>query len=156
MIKNPAVYGDMQLDHAACGKVVEENTGKILAKKARHPNRKLDGSLNPGVYEPGTCIHADLAGPMFPLGIGGMKYILFAVDVETLYLFAVPLRTKAEAAEQLAALMTRVSVHACRDGNSVKYLHTDQGTAFDNAFMKDYCEKTGFDHHKTATASVCD
>ena len=73
MIKNPAVYGDMQLDHAACGKVVEDNTGKILAKKATHPNRKLDGSLNPGVYEPGTCIHADLVGPMFPLAIGGIK-----------------------------------------------------------------------------------
>ena len=34
----------MQVDYDACSKMVEEKTGKILTKKARHPNCKLDGA----------------------------------------------------------------------------------------------------------------
>ena len=88
---------------------------------------------------------------MDTVGIGGMNYILFAIDADTTYLFAIPLKAKKETAEKLAALLTRTSVHACRNGDSVKYLHTHQGGEFKNHYMEEYCDRHGITHNFSAT-----
>ena len=45
---------------------------------------------------------SDVAGHISPLGIGGAKYILVAVDVYPRFLHAMPMRRKSQAASLLA------------------------------------------------------
>ena len=92
MIQNPGLYGNLKLDHKRCGEVTHENSGKILAQHKKGPKRRNDSDLRLGIHLPGVCMHADLAGPFNPVGIGGMRYILFVACAETLYLFAIPIK----------------------------------------------------------------
>ena len=71
---------------------------------------------------------ADVAGPISPVGIGGAKYILVAVDAYTRFLHAMPMGRKSQAASLLAQLFERVRVQVIRKQcNGVRRLPTDKG-----------------------------
>ena len=72
-----------------------------------------------------------MAGPISPLGIGGAKYILVAVDVYTRFLHVMPMRTKAQIKSLLAQLFVRVRVQVIpKQNNGERKLHTDKGVEF--------------------------
>ena len=79
----------------------------------------------------GECYFAEVAGPISPLGIGGAKYILVAVDAYTRFLHTLRMRRKSQAASLQAQLFERVRVQVIRKhNNGVRRLHTDKGGEF--------------------------
>ena len=79
----------------------------------------------------GESLHADVARPIVPMGIGQAKYILVAVDELTRYAWAFPMRTKAKTARLLALLIQRINTQVRRTGKSgVRRLRSDQGGEF--------------------------
>ena len=74
----------------------------------------------------GECYHADVAGPIRPLGIGGAKYVLAVVDEYAQYLHVIPMRRKSQASSLLAQLFERVRVQLIRSKHAgILRLHTD-------------------------------
>ena len=60
-------------------------------------NIKRNQGLNQGrlveqATAPGESLHADVAGPIVPMGIGQAKYVLVAVDELTRYAWVFPMR----------------------------------------------------------------
>ena len=54
---------------------------------------------------PGESLHADVAGPIVPVGIGKAKYVLVVVDELTRFSWVFPMREKAQTARLLALLI---------------------------------------------------
>ena len=74
----------------------------------------------------GQCYHADVAGPIRPLGTGQAKYVLASVDEYTRYLHVIPMRRKSQAASLLAQLFERVRVQVFRSQHAgLLRLHTN-------------------------------
>ena len=75
--------------------------------------------------------HADVAGPIRPLGIGHAKYVLAAVDEYTRYLHVIPMHRKSQAASLLAQLFEHVRVQVIRSKHAgVLRPRTDKGGEF--------------------------
>ena len=103
---------------------------------------------------PSECYFADVAGPISPLGIGGAKYILVAVDTYTRFLHAMPLRRKSQAASLLAQLFESVRVQVIRKhNNGVRKLHTDKGGEFMSRDLESFCAWRGIVHTFSDTAA---
>ena len=93
-------------------------TGCLVANKRLGARAVYNHSLTKVATEPGECYFADVAGPIRPLGIGGAKCILEAVDAYTRFLHVMPMRRNAQAASLLAQLFERVRVQVIRKHNT--------------------------------------
>ena len=81
----------------------------------------------------GECYHADVAGPIHPLGTGGGMYILAVADEYTRYLHVIRMRRKIQAASLLAQLFERVRIQVIRSKHAgILRLHTDKGGEFNS------------------------
>ena len=97
MARNPELYGDLHIDVFKCNDLLSKNHGHHVANVPRFQGLHEHGkSLDAGVVYAGQSLHADLTGPMSPVGIGGVKYVLVVVDAWTRYVFAFPCKTKKE------------------------------------------------------------
>ena len=97
--------------------------------------------------------HADVAGPIRPLGIGQARYALAVVDEYTRYLHVVPMRRKIRAASLLAKLFERVLVQVIRSQHAgVPRLHTEKGDEFKSRDLQSFCTWRGI----VPTVTDCD
>ena len=102
----------------------------------------------------GECYHADVAGPIRPLGIGGAKYLLAVIDEYTRYLHVIPMRRKSQAASLLAQLFERVRIQVMRSKHAgILRLHTDKGGEFKSRDLESFCTWRGIVHTFTDTAA---
>ena len=117
---------------------------------------------NPGLHQgklvgrattPGESLHADVAGPIVPMGIGKAKYVLVVVDECTRYSCVFPMSKKAQTARLLALLIQRINTQTRRPGEpGVCRLHTDQGGEFKSTSQEDLCQWKGIIHTFTDRA----
>ena len=102
----------------------------------------------------GESYHADVAGPIRPLGIGQAKYVLVVVDEYTQYLHVIPMRRKIQAATLLAQLFERVRTQVIRSKHAgVLRLHTDKGGKFKSRDFETFCTWRGIVHTFIDTAA---
>ena len=102
MHKHPDLY-DLSL--GTINRVVDQAkhcTGCLVANRHLGARAAYNHCLAKVATSPGECYFADVAGPIRPVGIGGAKYILVAVDAHTRFLYVTPTRRKAQAASLLA------------------------------------------------------
>ena len=115
-------------------------TGCLVANRRLGARVAYNHCLARVATSPGGCYFADVAGPIRPVGIGGAKYILVAVDAYTRFLYVMPMRRKAQAASLLAQLFERVRVQVIRKhNNGVRRLHTDKGGEYMSRDLKSFC-----------------
>ena len=134
-------------------------TGYLVANRRLGARAAYIRCLTKVATEPGECYSADVAGPIRPLGIGGAKYILVAVDAYTRFLHVMPMRRKAQAASLLAQLFERVRVQVIRKhNNGVRKLHTDKGGEFMSRDLESFCAWRGIMHvfrHSCTSVKRC-
>ena len=101
----------------------------------------------------GQSLHADVAGPIVPMGIGKAKYVLVVVGEITRFSWVFPTRKKAQTARLLALLIQRIKTQIRRPGESgVCRLHTDQGGEFKSNSLEEFCQWKGIVHTFTDRA----
>ena len=101
----------------------------------------------------GESLHADVAGPTVPMGIGKAKYVLVVVDECTRNSWVFPMRKKAQTARLLSLLIQRINTQTRRPGEpGVRRLHTDQGGEFKSTSLEEFCQWKGIIHTFTDTA----
>ena len=89
---------------------------------------------------PGESLHADVAGPIVPMGIGQAKYVLVAEDELTRSAWVFPMRKKSRTARLLALLIQRINTQFRRPGEpGVRRLHSDQGGEFKSYSLEELC-----------------
>ena len=129
-------------------------TGCLVANRRLGARAAYNHCLTKVATEPGESYFADVAGPIRPLGIGGAKYILVAVDAYTRFLHVMPMRRKAQAASLLAQLFERVRVQVIRKhNNGVRKLQTDKGGKFTYRDLESFCAWRGILHTFSDTAA---
>ena len=129
-------------------------TGCLVANRRLGARAAYNHCLTKVATSPGECYFADVAGPISPLGIGGAKYILVAVDAFTRFLHAMPMRRKSQAASLLAQLFECVRVQVIRKhNNDVRKLHTDKGGEFMSRDLESFCAWRGIVHTFSDTAA---
>ena len=92
MCKHPHLY-DFNLGPA--NRVVDHAkhcTGCLVANRRLGARAAYNHCLTKVATSPGEWYFADVVGPISPLGIGGAKYILVAVDAFTRFLHVMPMR----------------------------------------------------------------
>ena len=105
------------------------------------------GQLTGRVDPPGASLHADVAGPIMPMCIGGVKYILAVVDEWSRFAWTFPMKKKSQSARILALLVQRINTQVCKPGESgVKRLHTDEGGEFKSHSLEEFCQWKGIVH----------
>ena len=111
------------------------------------------GKLVGRATTPGESLHADVAGPIVPMGIGNAKYVLVVVDECTRYSWVFPMRKKAQTARLLALLIQRINTQTRRPGEpGVRRMHTDQGGVFKSTSLETFCLWKGIIHTFTDRA----
>ena len=94
-----------------------------------------------------------LLGPIVPMGIGGVKYILAVVDEWSRFAWTFPMKKKSQSARLLALLVQRINTQVRKPGESgVKQLHTDQGGEFKSYSLEEFCQWKGILHNFTDRA----
>ena len=154
MRKHPDLY---DLNLGPVNRVVghaKQCTGYLVANRRLGARAAYNNCLTKVATEPGECYFADVAGPIRPLGIGGAKYILVAVDAYRRFLHVMPMRRKAQAASLLTQLFERVRVQVIRKhNNGVRKLHTDKGGEFTSRDLESFCAWRGIVHTFSDTAA---
>ena len=98
--------------------LVKHFTGCLVANMRLGARAAYNHCLANVATSPGEYYFTDVAGPIRPLGIGGAKYILVAIDAFTRFLHVMPMRRKAQAASLLAQLFECVRVQVIRKQNN--------------------------------------
>nr|GEX34968.1 retrotransposon-related protein [Tanacetum cinerariifolium] len=105
-------------------------------KKASHPPK-----LVPSDHSKLELLHMDLCGPMRVASINGKKYIFVIVDDYSRYTWVYFLYSKYETLETIKKSIAQAQLNYKA---KVYKIHTDNGTEFKNATLKDHYEKLGF------------
>ena len=93
---------------------------------------------------PGESLHADVAGPIVPMGIGKAKYVLVVVDELTRYSWVFPMQKKAQTAWLPVLLIQRINTQTGRPGEpGVRRLRLDQGGEFQSKSLEEICQWKG-------------
>ena len=125
-------------------------------EKGRKKHHEL--SIKRGASYAGEVLHADVMGPIKPLGVGNVRYVLLIVDEYSRYLQPYPLKKKAEATRHLAEFIAYVNVEIAQgyemrpdDANipqrvkrRVRKLVTDRGGEFVAQALQRSC--AAFEH----------
>lgn len=85
-------------------------------------------------------IHADLAGPISPVTLGGASYFLVLLDEWSSFSVAVLLKAKSEAAEAIADFIRRAHT---RHGRYPTEFHSDGGGEFINTKLQKFFRRIG-------------
>ena len=94
--------------------------GNIIRNQGLHKGRLVGQATAPG-----ESLHADVAGPIVPMGIGQAKYVLVSVDELTRYAWVFPMRKKSKTARLLALLIQLINTQVLRPGEpGVRRLHS--------------------------------
>ena len=62
----------------------------------------------------GASLHADVAGPIVPMGVGGVKYILAVVDEGSRFAWTFPVKKKSQSGRLLALLVSALTLRFVR------------------------------------------
>ena len=93
---------------------------------------------------PRGSLHANVAGPIVPMGFGQSKYVLAAGDELTRYAWVFSMRKKARTAWLLALLIQRINTQVRRPGElGVCRLHSEQGGEFKSYSLEEFCQCKG-------------
>ena len=125
-------------------------SGPVKRNQGLHQGKLLGRASTPG-----ESLHADVAGPIVPMGIGKAKYVLVVVDECTRYSWVFPMRKKSHTARLLALLIQRINIciQTRRPGApGVRRLHTDQGGEFKSTSLEEFCQWKGIIHNFTDRA----
>ena len=105
------------------------------------------GQLTGRVDKHGASLHTDIAGPIVPMGIGGVKYVLAVVDEWSRFAWTFLMKKKSQSARLVALLVQRINTQVCKPGESgVKRLHTGQGGEFKSDSLEEFCQWKGIVH----------
>nr|GEV10338.1 hypothetical protein [Tanacetum cinerariifolium] len=104
-------------------------------KKAFHPPK-----LVPSDHSKLELLHMDLCGPMRVASINGKKYIFVIVDDYSRYTWVYFLYSKDETLDTIKKFIAQAQLNYKA---KVCKIHTENGTEFKNATLKDHCEKLG-------------
>ena len=111
------------------------------------------GQLIGRVDTPGASLHADVAGPIVPMCIGGVKYVLAVIDEWSRFAQTFPMKQKSQSASLLALLVQRIHTQVCKPAESgVKRLHTDHGGEFKSHSLEEVWQWKGIVHTFTDRA----
>ena len=111
--KASELYGGALSNGQAVGLCVDCE-GCQLAGNNKRNQGLYQGWLGGQTTVAGESLHADVAGPIVPMGIGQAKYILVAVDELTRYAWVFPMRKKSQTARLLAVLIQRINTQVRR------------------------------------------
>ena len=64
----------------------------------------------------GASLHADVAGPIEPMGFGGVKYVLAVVDEWSRFAWTFPMKNKSRSARLLPLLVQRINTQVRKAG----------------------------------------
>ena len=93
--------------------------------------------------EPGTCIFADLVGPMQCTSWGGGRYLLVIVDGSSRFIWHEALASKSDASDALDRFIAKFEATFTY---RVRRLHTDNGGEFVNGRLKTLLADAGINH----------
>ena len=105
--KASKLYGQALSDGQAVGLRVDFE-GCQLAGNIKRNQGLYQGRLAGRATAPLESLHADVAGPIVPMGIGQTKYVLVAVDELMRYAWVFPMQKKSQTAWLLALLIQRI------------------------------------------------
>ena len=124
----------LRVDYEGC-----QLAGNIKRNQGLHQGRLVGQATALG-----ESLHADVAGPIVPMGIGQAKYVLVAVDELTRYTWVFPMRKKSQTARLLALLIQRINTQVRRLVEpGVHRLHSDQGGEFKSYSLEEFCQWKG-------------
>ena len=148
----PQLYGDVLANDHVRG-MRGQCEGCHLAGQVKRNQGLHQGKLVGRATTPGESLHADVAGPIVPMGIGKAKYVLVVVDECTRYSWVFPMRKKAQTARLQSRLIQRINTQTRRPGEpGVGRLHTDQGGEFKSTSLEKFCQWKGIIHTFTDRA----
>ena len=102
--------------------------------------------VKPG-YEPGQCVFMDLCGPMQTASWGGGRYLLLFIDAATRFIWHVVLDSKKDVVTHIDHF---ISMFERAFTYRVRRVHSDNGTEFCNARVKQLLAEAGVNHTFTA------
>jgi len=85
-------------------------------------------------------IHSDLIGPVQPISIDGMKYILTFIDEFSRKSWIYLLKEKSEKVSTILYFLKYIENH---HGNKIKFFKSDNDRKYNNSKIKKYCRKLG-------------
>ena len=139
----PELYGDVLAHDDVIG-MRGKCEGCHLAGHVKRNQGLHQGKLVGRATMPGESLHADVAGPIVPMGIGKAKYVLVVVDELTRFSWVFPMRKKAQTARLLELLIQRINTQIRRPGEpGVRRLHTDQGGQFKSTPLEEFASGRG-------------
>ena len=141
--KAPNLYGKGQTPMGARGHRLKSEgchrAGHVKRNQGLH-----QGQLTGRVDTPGASLHAGVAGPIVPTGIGGVKYVLVVVDEWSRFAWTFTMKKKSQLARLLVWLVQRVNTQVRRPGESgVKRLHTEKEGEFKSRSLEEFCQWKG-------------
>ena len=150
--KAPDLYGKGLTPMGAHGHRLEyescHRAGHVKRNQGLH-----QGQIGGRVDAPGASLHVDVAGPIVPMGIGGVKYILAVVDEWSRFAWTFPMNKKSQSARLLALLVHCINTQVRKAGESgVKRLHTDQAGELKSHSLEEFCQWKGIMHTFTDRA----
>ena len=148
----PELYGHVLANDHVKG-MRGQGKGCHLAGQVKRNQGLQQGKLVGRATTPGKSLHADVVGPIVPMGIGTAKYVLVVVDECTRYSWVFPVRKNAQTAWLLALLIQRINTQVRRPGDpGVRRLHIDQGGEFKLTSLEEFCQWKGIVHTFTDRA----
>ena len=148
----PELYGDVLAnDHVTWMRGQCE--GCHLAGQVKRNQGLHKGKLVGRAAMPGESLHEDVAGPIVPMGIGKVKFVLLVVDELTRFSWVFPMRKKAQTARVLPLLIQCINTQIRRPWEAgVRCVHTDQGGEFKSNSLEEICQWKGIIHTFTDRA----
>ena len=101
--------------------------------KGKMKRRPFKTNKDTRVFEKGQFLHMDLVGPIPPSSRLGNKYVLTVVDNATDKSWAIPLKKKSDAKDQIRRI---IKFCETQTQNKVKAFRCDRGTEFSKAEFK--------------------
>ena len=146
IVKASELYGGAMSSGQAVGLRVDcegcQLAGDIKRNQGLHQGRLVGRATAPG-----ESLHADVAGPIVPMGIGHAKYALVAADELTRNAWVFPKRKKSQAARLLALPIQHIKTQVRRPGKpGVRRMHSDQGGEFKSYSLEEFCQWKGIVH----------
>jgi transposase InsO family protein len=96
---------------------------------------------------PGQLLHIDTVGPSWARSMGGKWYVLVIVDDYSSYSWVFFLVSKDEVFEHFRLLALKLNNE---HPNSLKAIHSDNGTEFRNVSFDEFCLEHGIDQQFSA------
>ena len=104
-----------------------------LGKQTRTTHQ---ATLTTTTSRPLELLHVDLIGPTRIESLEGKRYIMVVVDDFTRFTWAILLRSKSKAPQQIEILCKRLQNEK---GVCINHLQSDHGKEFENSLLEQFC-----------------